>query len=591
MAFLKQRGINIILVYLLSIFAVHGQNKHAANHDNYLFVYFTGNKQNEESIHFALSRDGYNFYALNHNRPVLDSKKISSTGGVRDPHILRGEDKKTFYMVATDMVSSLGWNSNRAMVLMKSKDLIHWKSSVVNIQRRFSGQENLLRVWAPQTIYDPVAKKYMIYFSMKHGDEADKIYYSYVNKKFTDLETAPKQLLYEPSNGSCIDPDIIYFDGKYHLFFKTEDKGKGIKIATSTNLTSGYVIQDGFVQQTKEPVEGSSVYALNNGNGFIFMYDMYTKGKYQFTYTKDLNHFSVVDKDISMDFHPRHGTVLPITTKEANGLKKYWGDENIYERNNPVLKGYFADPEILYSKKTDSFYIYPTSDGFTNWSGNYFKTFASKDLVHWKDGGVILDLPKDVSWAKKNAWAPCIIEKEVGDSFKYYFYFTAAQKIGVAVANSPGGPFKDSGRPLIDKFPPGIHGGQQIDPDVFQDPVSKKNYLYWGNGYMASAELNDDMISIKENTIKVITPKRSFREGTYVFYRKGKYYFLWSEDDTRSPNYHVCYGIADHPQGKIVVPKSNIILSKDSTLDIFGTGHCSVIQIPGKDKWYIVYHR
>lgn len=85
----------------------------------YLFAYFTGNKVEEEAIHFAISTDGYNYKALNGNKPVLDSKIISSTGGVRDPHILRAEDGKTFYMVVTDMTSSKGWDSNRAMVLLK----------------------------------------------------------------------------------------------------------------------------------------------------------------------------------------------------------------------------------------------------------------------------------------------------------------------------------------------------------------------------------------------------------------------------------------------------------------------------------------
>jgi arabinoxylan arabinofuranohydrolase len=159
----------------------------------YLFVYFTGNKVPEEAIHFALSRDGFHYFALNNNT-VIDSKLISSTGGVRDPHILRAEDGKTFYMVATDMTSSKGWDSNRAMVLLKSTDLINWSSSIINIQQKFKGQETLKRVWAPQTIYDPDAGKYMVYWSMKHGDSHDVIYYAYANKDFTDFEGEPKPL-------------------------------------------------------------------------------------------------------------------------------------------------------------------------------------------------------------------------------------------------------------------------------------------------------------------------------------------------------------------------------------------------------------
>ena len=117
---------------------------------------------------FALSDNGLNYKALNNNQPVLDSKKISSTGGIRDPHIIRGADGKTFYMVATDMLSSLGWNSNRAMVLMKSTNLTEWQTAVVNIQKSFSGYADLQRVWAPQTIFDQEKGKYMIYWSMKY---------------------------------------------------------------------------------------------------------------------------------------------------------------------------------------------------------------------------------------------------------------------------------------------------------------------------------------------------------------------------------------------------------------------------------------
>ena len=206
----------------------------------YLFVYFTGNDKSEEAIHYALSKDGYHFWALNNDKPVISSEEISSTGGVRDPHILRGSDGKTFYMVATDMVSANGWNSNRAMVLLKSTDLVHWTSSVVNIQKRFPGNDSLLRVWAPQTIYDDSANKYMIYFSMKHGKEPDKIYYAYANEDFTGLEGEPKQLFYSPDNAACIDGDIVKKDDKYYLFFKTEDRLPGIKIAVSNHLTSGY---------------------------------------------------------------------------------------------------------------------------------------------------------------------------------------------------------------------------------------------------------------------------------------------------------------------------------------------------------------
>lgn len=109
----------------------------------YLFTYFTGNHISEEAVCYAVSTDGYTYWALNDNKPVIDSKIISSTGGVRDPHILRCEDGKTFYMVVTDMVSDNGWDSNRAMVLLKSTDLVNWNHSVINMQKRYAGQEKL----------------------------------------------------------------------------------------------------------------------------------------------------------------------------------------------------------------------------------------------------------------------------------------------------------------------------------------------------------------------------------------------------------------------------------------------------------------
>ncbi|QIK61669.1 family 43 glycosylhydrolase [Dysgonomonas sp. HDW5A] len=562
----------------------------------YLFAYFKGNNVEEEAVCYAISNDGYNYLSLNNNNPVIDSKQISSTGGVRDPHILRGEDGKTFYMVLTDMTSSKGWESNRAMILLKSTDLVNWTSSIINIQQKYTGQEGLKRVWAPQTIYDPAVNKYMVYWSMKHDDGVDIIYYAYANKDFTDLEGEPRILFSPQNNKSCIDGDIINKNGIFHLFYKTEGHGNGIRLAMTDSLASNkWIEQPGYKQQTRDAVEGSSVFKLINSETYILMYDVYMKGKYQFCESKDLDVFKVIDQDISMNFHPRHGSIIPITRRELKVLTDKWGIPEGFEMpstaNNPVLEGYYADPDILYSEKTKKYYIYPTSDGFTGWSGYYFKTFSSDNLKDWKDEGVILDLKKDVSWADRNAWAPCIIEKKVKGKYKYYYYFSAAQKIGVAVADNPTGPFVDSGKALIDFKPEGVKDGQEIDPEVFTDPKTGKSYLYWGNGYMAVAELNEDMVSIKKNTIKVMTPDKTFREAITVFYRNGIYYFLWSEDDTRSENYRVRYATSSSPTGVLTIPENNLILAKDPSKGIYGTGHNSVLQIPGKDEWRIVYHR
>ena len=69
------------------------------------------------------------------------------------------------------------------------------------------------------------------------------------------------------------------------------------------------------------------------------------------------------------------------------------------------------------------------------------------------------------------------------------------------------------------------------------------------------------------------------------------YYFLWSEDDTRSENYRVRYAMSDSPTGKLRIPENNLILSKYADKGIYGTGHNSVLQKPDSDEWCIVYHR
>lgn len=295
----------------------------------YLFTYFLGNAIEQEAICFAVSEDGLNWKALNNNEPVLNSNEISSTGGVRDPHIMRCEDGKTFYMVATDMHSCNGWDSNRALVMMKSKDLIEWTSSVVNMQKRYEKQERLKRVWAPQTIYDKQAKKYMLYWSMKYGDGPDVIYYAYANKDFTDLEGEPKPLFLPQDGKSCIDGDIVLKGDTYYMFYKTEGHGNGIRVATTKSLTSGNWMEYGdYKQQTTDAVEGAGTFKLNGEDKYVLMYDVYRIGAYQFTESTDLMNFKVIDSQVSMDFHPRHGTVLPITKKELKRLMKHWPSDN-----------------------------------------------------------------------------------------------------------------------------------------------------------------------------------------------------------------------------------------------------------------------
>lgn len=339
MKFQKIKFLLIISFVLTSFISCKEENENK-EYTAYLFSYFVGNGEGEEAIHYAVSKDGFSYHALNNNEPIIPSDSISRTGGVRDPHILRKEDGNGYYMVVTDLLSKNGW-TNTAMTLLKSDDLINWSSTIIDIPETYPEFSEVMRVWAPQTIYDPQAEKYMVYFSMLEPGSYDKIYYAYVNEDFTELESAPKQLFFSPNEKATIDGDIVEKDGKFHLFYKTEgDDDKGIKVAISDSLTSGYELEPGNVDQTEKAVEGSGIFKLNNSEDYILMYDVYMDGSYQFTRSSDLKNFEVVDKEISMDFHPRHGTVLPITTEELQRLMEAFPSDDlkeITEASNPKV--------------------------------------------------------------------------------------------------------------------------------------------------------------------------------------------------------------------------------------------------------------
>jgi hypothetical protein len=325
-------------------------------YSSYLFGFFSDNSPRGEQVRYAISDDGFDYKSLNFGRPVVASDTISLKKGVRDPHIMRGEDGKTFYMVLTDMRSSEGWQSNDGLVLMKSTDLIHWQHTTIDFPTRFPNlagfdRQNLHAVWAPQTIWDPAEKKYMIYYSIGRHDweyPTDdpnfnqpyfRIFYSYANEDFTDI-TEPK-LLFDFGT-AAIDGDIVY-DAKnqeYVLFFKDEGRSvmnkkgnfrtrQGVMRATSKSLTGPYTVEYRHLQKPGQyPVEGSSVFPLINSDEFILMYDCYANGFYQFC-KGDLKNFTYVkDTPTRGTFTPRHGSVMHITKAERERLEA-WSDLNL----------------------------------------------------------------------------------------------------------------------------------------------------------------------------------------------------------------------------------------------------------------------
>lgn len=259
------------------------------------------------------------------------------------------------------------------------------------------------------------------------------------------------------------------------------------------------------------------------------------------------------------------------------------------KNNNPIFKGWYADPEGIIFDKT--YWVYPT------FSAPYEKqvfldAFSSKDLVNWKKHPQILDTTA-IKWAKKAIWAPSIIKSKN----KYFLFFGANDiqsdnevgGIGVAVSSKPEGPYKDLlGKPLVDKF---YNGAQPIDQFVFRDKDGQHYLIYGGWRHCNIAKLKDDFtgfVPFDDKTVfKEITPE-NYVEGPFMFIRNNKYYFMWSEGGWTGPDYCVAYAIADSPMGPF--KRIGKILEQDDKI-ARGAGHHSIIKTPDSDKYYIVYHR
>lgn len=304
------------------------------------------------------------------------------------------------------------------------------------------------------------------------------------------------------------------------------------------------------------------------------------------------------------------GAKVTVTSKTEAADRAEWTIKAV-PCNNPALGGLYADPDIdVFDGK---YYIYPTTDGYTGWNTQKFHVFSSEDMVEWKDEGVILDLSKgDVAWADtKNcyAWAPAI-ERKNG---KYYFYFcgrdksTNQQAIGVAVADSPTGPFVAKEEPLMTKAACEGAGGklsQAIDPAIYTDEETGDSYMLFGNGGNGYniVKLNEDMVSWDADTMyhypDGVFP--NFRESIHVFKKDGKYHFTWSCNDTGEDTYSISYAVADslYPQknadnswGNFTAEHRGTILYKVPEEDILGTGHHCFVKLPGTEEYYIAYAR
>jgi hypothetical protein len=288
-------------------------------------------------------------------------------------------------------------------------------------------------------------------------------------------------------------------------------------------------------------------------------------------------------------------------------------------KGNPILgfdnKGkitYGGDPAALVVG--DTVYLYTGNDTST---GNSYTipqwlSYSSTDMINWTYHGVILKV-SDISWARdvNSAWAAQVAKRFDPTTGKdmYYLYFCTwdktsegKQSIGVAVSDSPTGPFVDIGQPLVKGTltTNQTSDWNDIDPTVWietdKDGVERR-YLMWGNGKLYICELNEDMISVKDlngdNRIEFgvdileKTPPMSFTEAAWLYRRQkenGNYYggyymfyaFGWREQ--------IAYATTDDLMNG-TWQFGKVLMEPTATSN---TNHMSVIDFKGKT--YFIYH-
>lgn len=311
----------------------------------YLMVYF---KDDTHGLYFALSKDGYSFTDVNNAKPIISGDTIADQKGIRDPYIMRGPDG-LFYMALTDLHiyaqkfgyrstewerdgKSYGWGNNRGIVLLKSKDLIHWTHSVLRVDKAFPELANIGCAWAPELIFDEAKGKIMMYFTMRFGNGKCKVYYTYMNKDFTAMETLPECIFEYPEGVEYIDADITKIGNKYHMFIVVHDGSSHIEQAVSDSINTGYRLIPKRCDGEKVGCEAPTVYKRIGENKWVLIYDVYRINPHNFGFSETsdfenftyLGHFNEGVMKTTNFTIPKHPAVIQITKKEANRIAKNW---------------------------------------------------------------------------------------------------------------------------------------------------------------------------------------------------------------------------------------------------------------------------
>jgi beta-xylosidase len=591
--------------------------------EGYAFAYFTNNSRAGENIYLAASEgnNALSWKELNNRQPILTSTE--GTKGLRDPFVIRSAEGDTFYLLATDLSIGSGTSWGDAvrkgslyLEIWESNDLKTWsKQRHVQVSPPTAGN-----TWAPEAYYDAELGSYIVFWASSLYDENDtghtgNTYHRMLYVTTRDFVTFSDPVVWQDAGMSRIDSTVLQEGDKFFRFTKDEGaSGTGCADIIQERSSSLRATLDSWTQVAAcigknagtSSVEGPTIFKANpndiNGQKFYLFVDEYTGRGYIPLETADIaNPNWKVSASYKLPTSPRHGTVIPVTAKELAALttatkpttRRESEKSKLAARDSPVLPGLYADPNIAIFG--DQYYIYATTDGFPGWSGKVFYSWKSPDLVTWtRSTSPFLTLngtSGNVPWATGDAWAPTIISR----NSKYYFYFSGQnptydhKTIGVAVADTPEGPFTAQPTPFILNNE-AITTGQAIDSAAFHDPTTDKYYLFWGNGEPPLyAELADDMLSLKPNSTRTITGLVDFREALFVNYRQGLFHLTYSIDDTRSENYRVGYATATSIDGPWTY--QGVVLQKDVDKGILGSGHSSIVNVPCTDDWYIAYHR